>query len=58
MVAGVQDCAILLLSPDGIIESWIAGAERIKGYRAEEIIGKHFSVFYPAEAIEQGWLEH
>src|SRR5438552_3398472 len=57
MVAGVLDCAILLLTPEGIIDSWNAGAERIKGYRADEIIGKHFSVFYPKQAIEEGFPE-
>src|SRR5689334_9629328 len=57
MVAGVQDYAIFLLSPEGYINSWNAGAERIKGYRAQEIIGKHFSVFYPPEAIDRGWPE-
>jgi PAS domain S-box-containing protein len=57
MVAGVLDCAILLLTPDGIIDSWNAGAERIKGYRAEEIIGKHFSIFYPKEALDRRWPE-
>jgi len=55
MVAGVRDCAILLLTPEGIIDSWNAGAERIKGYRADEIIGKHFSVFYPKQAVEKAW---
>ena len=57
MVAGVQDYAIFLLSPEGIVRSWNAGAERIKGYRAEEITGKHFSVFYPQEAIDKSWPE-
>lgn len=55
MVAGVQDYAIFLLNSEGIVSSWNAGAERIKGYRAEEIIGKHFSIFYPQEAIDRGW---
>src|SRR5689334_13605910 len=58
MVADVQDYAIFLLSPEGIVRSWNAGAERIKGYRAEEIIGKHFSVFYPQEAIDKSWPEY
>lgn len=57
MVSGVQDYAIFLLTPDGVVNSWNAGAERIKGYQADEIIGKHFSVFYPAEALERGWPE-
>jgi PAS domain S-box-containing protein len=46
MAAEVEDYAILLLSSDGIIENWNKGAERIKGYKANEIVGKHFSVFY------------
>ncbi|HSG40396.1 MAG TPA: ATP-binding protein, partial [Thermoanaerobaculia bacterium] len=41
--------------PNGIVASWNAGAEHIKGYRAEEIIGHHFSRFYPAEAVRSGW---
>ncbi|MFK4522905.1 PAS domain S-box-containing protein [Bradyrhizobium japonicum] len=46
LVQGVTDYAIYLLSPEGKVASWNAGAERIKGYRPEEIIGQHFSVFY------------
>jgi PAS domain S-box-containing protein len=57
LVEGAQDYAIFLLDPQGTIASWNAGAERIKGYRAEEIIGKHFSCFYPPEAIASGWPE-
>ena len=49
MVDEVQDYAIVLLSKEGNIENWNKGAEKIKGYKAEEIIGKHFSVFYSAE---------
>jgi len=49
LVQGVQDYAIFLLDPDGRIASWNEGAQRIKGYRAHEIIGRHFSAFYPAE---------
>jgi PAS domain S-box-containing protein len=54
LVEGVQDCAIFMLSPQGHVVSWNKGAERIKGYKADEIIGKHFSCFYPPEAIAQG----
>jgi len=54
LVAGVRDYAILMLDPDGHVISWNAGAERIKGYRAEEIIGQHFSRFYPREDVEGG----
>lgn len=48
-VAGVTDYAIYMLSTEGIVSSWNAGAERFKGYTAEEIIGKHFSRFYTEE---------
>ncbi|WP_157119354.1 PAS domain S-box protein [Azohydromonas lata] len=49
----VHDYAIFLLTPEGLIASWNVGAERIKGYHADEIIGRHFSVFYPQEALER-----
>jgi len=49
MVWGVRDYAILMLDPEGRVATWNEGAQRIKGYRAEEIIGRHFSDFYPAE---------
>lgn len=51
---GVQDHAIFMMDPQGRIVSWNAGAERIKGYAADEIIGCNFSRFFPAEDIEQG----
>jgi PAS domain S-box-containing protein len=54
LVEAVQDYAIFRLNPDGVIETWNVGAQRIKGYRAEEIIGRHFSVFYPAEDLAWG----
>lgn len=49
MINEVEDYAILRLSPEGIIENWNAGAEKIKGYTAGEIIGKHFRIFYSPE---------
>lgn len=49
----VEDYAIILLDPNGTITSWNRGAEKIKGYRAETIIGKSFKVFYPIEDIER-----
>jgi PAS domain S-box-containing protein len=55
MVSGVQDYAVFLLSAEGYIRTWNVGAERIKGYKADEIIGKHFSQFYPPEAIARHW---
>ena len=57
LVESVKDYAIIMLDPTGHVASWNAGAERFKGYRAEEIIGKHFSCFYPAEAIQRGLPE-
>jgi PAS domain S-box-containing protein len=54
MVDGVTDYAIFLLNPEGHVASWNRGAERMKGYQAAEIIGKHFSVFYPPEDIASG----
>jgi PAS domain S-box-containing protein len=58
LVEGANDYAIFLLDPQGNIASWNAGAERIKGYEAGEIIGQHFSKFYPQEAIDRGWPAH
>lgn len=54
LVSGVRDYAILMLDPEGRITTWSEGAERIKGYRAEEIIGQHFSKFYTPEATAEG----
>ena len=54
MVETVLDCAIFMLDVEGRVVSWNAGAERIKGYRAAEIIGRHFSVFYPPEDARSG----
>ncbi|MBU0556410.1 MAG: PAS domain S-box protein [Alphaproteobacteria bacterium] len=54
LVQSVTDYAIYMLDPQGMISSWNAGAERIKGYRREEIIGQHFSRFYPQEARAAG----
>ena len=58
MVEAVRDYAIILLDPAGYIASWNVGAKRIKGYEAEEIIGRHFSVFYTEEAIAIKHPEH
>lgn len=54
LVLGVTDYAIYMLDPDGIITNWNAGAERIKGYRPEDVIGKHFSLFFEPQARESG----
>ncbi|HEY9298944.1 MAG TPA: PAS domain S-box protein, partial [Phormidium sp.] len=71
MVDAVQDYAIFMLDPDGYVVNWNKGAQRLKGYRANEIVGQHFSGFYVQEEIEQrlpelalqqaavnGWVEH
>ena len=54
LVQSVQDYAIFMLDPEGRVASWNAGAERIKGYRADEIVGRHFSVFYMPEDVAIG----
>ena len=58
LVEGVSDYAIFMLDPNGYVMTWNGGAERIKGYRADEIIGQHFSKFYPLDVVESGWPEH
>ncbi len=50
----VTDYAIFLLTPTGEVASWNPGAERIKGYKAPEIVGRHFRIFYPPEDIANG----
>jgi PAS domain S-box-containing protein len=57
LVESVTDYAIFMLDPSGHVATWNAGAERIKGYRAEEIIGRHFSIFYPPEVVASGQCE-
>ena len=52
MVAEVQDYAIILLSPDGVIQNWNIGAEKIKGYKAEEAVGQSFKLFYQGEDLK------
>ena len=54
LVDGIQGHAIFMMDPRGQVVSWNAGAERIKGYRADEIIGRNFSGFFPPEDIERG----
>jgi PAS domain S-box-containing protein len=54
LVEGTHDYALFLLDPQGHVTSWNPGAERIKGYKAEEIVGQHFSRFYPAEEVQSG----
>jgi PAS domain S-box-containing protein len=54
LVQGLTDHAIFMLDSDGHIRNWNSGAQHIKGYTAEEIIGQHFSRFYTAEDLETG----
>ena len=54
LIKGLRKYAIFQLDPQGHVRSWNAGAERMKGYRAQEIIGKHFSVFYPNDVAGRG----
>lgn len=58
LTEGISDYAIFMLNPQGIVISWNQGAENIKGYKAEEIIGKHFSAFYPEEANQRNYTEY
>jgi len=58
LVESVQEYAIFMLDANGYIVTWNSGAERIKGYQAEEIIGRHFSSFYPPDAVESGWPDY
>jgi PAS domain S-box-containing protein len=59
LVEGVADYAIFMLDPEGIVTSWNTGAERINGYRRDEILGKHFSRFFPQDELDAGkpWEE-
>src|SRR4029077_11992414 len=58
MVESVTDCAIVMLDSEGRVVSWNTGAQRIKGYSAEEIVGQHFSRFYPPADIARGAPQH
>jgi PAS domain S-box-containing protein len=55
LIEAVTDYGIFMLDPEGHIVSWNSGAQKLKGYRREDILGKHFSIFYPPEAVETGW---
>ena len=55
LVDSVRDYAIILLDPQGIVASWNLGAELIKGYAADEVIGRSFTIFYPREAVDRGF---
>jgi PAS domain S-box-containing protein len=54
LVDSAEDYAIFMLDADGRITSWNTGAQRLKGYRPDEIIGRHFSIFYPTEDVRNG----
>jgi PAS domain S-box-containing protein len=58
LVDSVQDYAIFALDPKGYILSWNTGAERIKGYAPDEIIGQHFSIFYPTQRVAEGFPDY
>jgi PAS domain S-box-containing protein len=55
LIEAVTDYGIFMLDPDGRIASWNSGAQKLKGWRPDEILGKHFSLFYPPEAVASGW---
>ncbi|MFL6582291.1 MAG: PAS domain S-box protein [Burkholderiales bacterium] len=58
VVEQTRDYALFVLSPDGRILTWGNGARRMKGYEADEIIGRHFSVFYTRDAIDRAWPDY
>ncbi|WP_427912891.1 PAS domain-containing sensor histidine kinase [Ramlibacter sp. MMS24-I3-19] len=55
LVEAVVDYGIFLLDTEGHVVSWNSGAQKLKGWRKDEILGKHFSIFYPPEAVATGW---
>ena len=57
MIEGVKDYAIFMLDPEGRVASWNRGCERLKGYSASEVLGKHFSIYYPPEDVAAGKAE-
>lgn len=58
LVDGTKEYAIFMLDPQGRVATWNSGAERIKGYRARDIIGQHFSKFYTKDDIQRGWPDY
>lgn len=58
LVQAIEDYAIFALDTKGHVKSWNVGAERIKGYKSHEILGKHFSVFYPEDLQKSNFTEH
>ena len=57
LIESQPDYAIFLLDPSGYVQTWNGGARRLKGYQADEIIGRHFSTFYPVEDVQAGKCE-
>src|SRR5262245_37850240 len=58
LVEQARDYALFILDPEGRVMTWNLGARRLKGYVAEEIIGRHFSTFYTRDAVESRWPDH
>jgi PAS domain S-box-containing protein len=58
LVESVKDYAIFMLDPGGYVATWNLGAERIKGYSAQDVIGRHYSLFYLQEDVARGWPDH
>src|SRR6478672_3300616 len=54
----IKDYSVFLLDPQGRVMSWSLGATRMKGYAADEIIGRHFSTFYTRDAVDSGWPDY
>jgi PAS domain S-box-containing protein len=57
LLSSAKDYAIFMLDPAGVVATWNSGAERMKGYSSAEVIGKHFSIFYPVDAVRLGHHE-
>jgi PAS domain S-box-containing protein len=55
LIEAVTDYGIFMLDPQGQIASWNSGAQKLKGWRRDEVIGHHFSIFYPPDAVASGW---
>ena len=55
LIEAVADYGIFMLDPEGRIMSWNTGAQQLKGWRRDEILGQHFSIFYPPDAVASGW---
>jgi len=58
LVEQTKDYALFILDKDGRVMSWNLGAQRLKGYAPEEIVGRHFSTFYTRESVDSGWPQH